>query len=192
MYQYYTTLYILYKNPTNQSSSPAVIYLTTVLNHKTHLIIKQSGATSRTWEPNDHYTYSLICIQDNKYGCLICLYLADSFTNSAPHVQQRCRSVWEMRMTMTCRICQSWSNTMAKERAVSCCASWKMKNAPALYLELMDGVLENKEERGRERQKIEKKVLRLLWRGIILFPAISSSSEPIAVFQPTFPVKPSV
>lgn len=35
------------------------------------LIIKQSGATSRRWEPNGHQTYSLICSQDNKYGCLI-------------------------------------------------------------------------------------------------------------------------
>lgn len=134
------------------------------------LIIKQSGATSRRWEPNSHQTYSLICSQDNKYGCLI--FSGRQLHKWCPHMQSR--STWEMGMTVACRRCQSWSNTMAKGRMVSRRAPWKMKNASALYFELMDGVSENKEERGRERQKIERKVLRLLWRGIILVTCLFS------------------
>lgn len=88
------------------------------------------------------------------------------------HAQRQSRSTWEMGMTVACKRCQSWSNTMAKGRMVSRRAPWKMKNASALYFELMDGVSENKEERGRERQKIERKVLRQLWHGIILFTCL--------------------
>ncbi len=108
------------------------------------LIIKQSGATSRRWEPNNitHTVWFASRITNTAVLSLV----ADSFTNGAPHAQRRSRSAWEMGMTVACRRCQSWSNTMAKGRTVSCRAPWKMKNAPALYLELMDGVSENKEE----------------------------------------------
>lgn len=56
-----------------------------------------------------------------------------------------------------------------------------MKNASALYLELMDGVSENKEERGRERQKIEKKVLRPLWGGVIVVACLFFQPFPFHV-----------
>lgn len=78
--------------------------------------------------------------------------------------RRRSRGSWEMAMTVAGRKCQSWCNTMAKGRIVSCRAPWKMKNAPPLHLELMDGVSEIEKERG----KIERKTLRPLWRGIIL------------------------
>lgn len=128
------------------------------------LIIKQSGASSRWWEPNDHYTYSLIT------NTSVLSLVADSFTNGGPHAQWHSRSTWEMGMTVACRRCQSWSNTMAKGRAVSCCAPWKMKYAPALYLELMDSIPENKEEEEEKGRRLRRR----FWGRIILVTSLFS------------------
>lgn len=76
-----------------------------------------------------------------------------------PHGQRHSWGVWEMGMTMAGRRCQLWSNTMAKGRIVSCRALWRMKNAPVLYLELMDSVSENKEERGTDGPKLKRRTL---------------------------------